>query len=216
MTRAVLFDLDGTLTASGEGIVRSVQYALEQMGREVPDPSALTVFIGPPLVQEFMDFSGMTHDEAFRALELYRERYTTVGLFENHPYQGIVELLGSLRAAGIITCVASSKPEPFVLRILDHFGMTELFDQVVGATLDEKRTAKADVIDEALARLGMRDEKDSVIMVGDRAQDARGALAASVGFVGVTYGYGTRGELLDAGAHTIVDTVDELGRVLLA
>ena len=109
MPKAVLFDLDGTLTASGEGIVRSVQYALEKMGREVPDPSALTVFIGPPLVQEFMDFSGMSHEEALRALELYRERYTTVGLFENHPYQGIIELLGTLRAAGILTCVASSR-----------------------------------------------------------------------------------------------------------
>jgi phosphoglycolate phosphatase len=159
VAKAVLFDLDGTLTASGEGIIKSVQYALEKMGREVPDPSALSVFIGPPLVQEFMDFSGMSHEEALRALELYRERYTTVGLFENHPYQGIIELLGTLRAVGIITCVASSKPEPFVLRILDHFGMTDLFDQVVGATLDEKRTAKADVINEALVRLGMRGEK---------------------------------------------------------
>lgn len=215
MPKAVLFDLDGTLTASGEGIVRSVQYALEKMGREVPDPSALTVFIGPPLVQEFMDFSGMSHEEALRALELYRERYTTVGLFENHPYQGIIELLGTLRAAGILTCVASSKPEPFVQRILDHFGMTGLFDQVVGATLDEKRTAKADVINEALVRLGIRDERNMVTMVGDRAQDARGAQAASVGFVGVTYGYGSREELLSAGATTVVDTVDELGRVLL-
>lgn len=215
MTKAVLFDLDGTLTASGEGIVKSVQYALERMGREVPDPSALTVFIGPPLVQEFIDFSGMTHEEALRALELYRERYTTVGLFENRPYQGIVELLESLRAAGITTCVASSKPEPFVQRILDHFGMAGLFDQVVGATLDEKRTAKADVIEEALVRLGMGGERDAVTMVGDRAQDARGAQAAGVGFVGVTYGYGSREELVGAGAQTVVDTVDELGRVLV-
>ena len=128
---------------------------------------------------------------------------------------GIIELLGTLRAAGILTCVASSKPEPFVQRILDHFGMTGLFDQVVGATLDEKRTAKADVINEALVRLGMRDERNMVTMVGDRAQDARGAQAASVGFVGVTYGYGSREELLSAGATTVVDTVDELGRVLL-
>ena len=132
-----------------------------------------------------------------------------------HPYQGIVELLGTLRATGITTCVASSKPEPFVLKILDHFGMTGLFDQVVGATLDEKRTAKADVINEALRRLGIHDEKDMVTMVGDRAQDARGAQAASVGFVGVTYGYGSREELLSAGATAVVDTVDELGRVLL-
>lgn len=93
--------------------------------------------------------------------------------------------------------------------------MTGLFDQVVGATLDEKRTAKADVINEALVRLGMRDERNMVTMVGDRAQDARGAQAASVGFVGVTYGYGSREELLSAGATTVVDTVDELGRVLL-
>lgn len=214
MAKAVLFDLDGTLTASGEGIVKSVQYALEKMGREVPDTSALTVFIGPPLVQEFMDFSGMTHEEAMRALELYRERYTTVGLFENHPYQGIVELLGSLRAAGTATCVASSKPEPFVQRILDHFGMSGLFDQVVGATLDEKRTAKADVIEEALRRLGMDGERDAVIMVGDRAQDARGALAAGVGFVGVRYGYGSREELVGAGATVVVDSVDELLQVL--
>ena len=215
MTKAVLFDLDGTLTASGEGIVKSVQYALERMGREVPDPSALTVFIGPPLVQEFMGFSGMTHEEALRALDLYRERYTTVGLFENHPYQGIVELLGSLRAGGITTCVASSKPEPFVQRILDHFGMAGLFDQVVGATLDEKRTAKADVINEALVQLGMSGERDSVIMVGDRAQDACGAQSAGVGFVGVTYGYGTREELLGAGAQVVVDSVVELGCVLV-
>ena len=215
MPKAVLFDLDGTLTASGEGIVRSVQYALEKMGREVPDPSALTVFIGPPLVQEFMDFSGMSHEEALRALELYRERYTTVGLFENHPYQGIIELLGTLRAAGILTCVASSKPEPFVQRILDHFGMTGLFDQVVGATLDEKRTARQMRSTRLSFVWVCVSERNMVTMVGDPAQDARGAQAASVGFVGVTYGYGSREELLSAGATTVVDTVDELGRVLL-
>lgn len=215
MVDAALFDLDGTLTESGEGIIKSVQYALEKVGHPEPDAEKLRVFIGPPLIDQFMSYSGLDRDTAHQALAYYRERYSTIGLFENRPYPGVVEMLGRLSSAGMRLAVASSKPEPFVLRIVEHFGMSNFFDEIVGSTMDEKRTHKSEVIDEALARLGMMEKKDHVAMVGDREHDVMGAREAGVRCIAVSYGYGTVGELRAAHPEAIISSASELADYLL-
>ena len=131
MYRAILFDLDGTLTQSGEGITKSVQYALEKLGKPEPDLKKLEVFVGPPLLQQFMKYAGLDEETAVKAVEYYRERYTDVGIFENRPYPGVEEMLEGLKRKGYILAVASSKPERFVRRILDHFHLTGYFQEDV-------------------------------------------------------------------------------------
>lgn len=215
MKRAVLFDLDGTLTESGEGIIKSVQYALEKMGKPEPDGEKLRVFIGPPLLEQFMEYVGLTKEEAEQAVFYYRERYSSVGLFENRPYPGVERMLGALKENGFLLSVASSKPEKFVLQILKYFKMDSYFDETAGATMDGKRSEKADVIEEALRRLQMGDHRDRVIMVGDKKHDVAGAEAAGIPCIAVAYGYGTMEELKAANPLKIVDTVEELQEYLL-
>lgn len=215
MRKAILFDLDGTLTESGEGIIKSVQHALGKMRRPEPEQDKLRVFIGPPLTTQFMAYAGFTREEAEKAVAFYRERYSTVGLFENRPYPGIPEMLRVLREHGYLTAVASSKPEKFVRQILDHFAMTDLFDEIVGATFDEKRTEKKDVVLEALRRLDMLDARDQVLMVGDKEHDVFGAREEGLACIAVAYGYGSMEELTAAQPFRIVNTVEELQQALL-
>ena len=127
MYRAILFDLDGTLTQSGEGITKSVQYALEKLGKPEPDLKKLEVFVGPPLLQQFMKYAGLDEETAVKAVEYYRERYTDVGIFENRPYPGVEEMLEGLKRKGYILAVASSKPERFVHRISGSFSPDRIF-----------------------------------------------------------------------------------------
>lgn len=215
MNRLILFDLDGTLTDSAPGIVRCVQYALEKMGRPVPPFEELTCFVGPPLLEQFMEFCGFTREEAAKAVEYYRERYRGTGIFENQVYPGIPEMLFRLKQAGYRLGVASSKPEIFVRQILEHFDLLGDLDPVAGSELDGRRTDKGEVIEEALRRGSWGDRRNQVIMCGDRCYDARGAADHGLGFVGVSYGYGSRRELEEAGAERIADTVEELERTLL-
>ena len=216
MSRYLLFDLDGTLTESGEGIIRSVQYALEKMGKPETDVQKLRSFIGPPLIPQFMSFSGMTREEAGQAVQFYRERYSTTGVFENRPYPGIPEMLQTLTDRGYVLSVASSKPEHYVRQILEHFGLTPFFHEIVGANMDEKRTEKADVIEEALKRLGLSDQRDRAIMVGDKEHDVLGAQKAGIPCVAVTYGYGSEKELGQVSPWRLVSSVAELGEYLLS
>ena len=216
MKTALLFDLDGTLTDPGEGITKSVQYALEKLGRPEPDRDKLRVFVGPPLLEQFMAFGDFGREEAARAVELYRERFAPVGIFENQVYPGIPELLEALRAQGFRLAVASSKPEKFVERILAHFRLDAYFEQAAGATMDQRRTAKADVIEEALRRLGLEERRDQALMIGDKEHDVLGARAAGLDCVGVSYGYGTLAELEAAGAAAIAASPEELGSILRA
>lgn len=216
MKKAILFDLDGTLTESGEGIMKSVQYALEKMGRPESDLKKLRVFIGPPLLEQFMRYAGMSRREAEKAVSYYRERYSAVGIFENRPYPGIVETLEVLRADGFLLAVASSKPEKFVLQVLEYFHMENCFDEAVGSEMDGRRSKKADVIEEVLRRLGMTEKRDQVIMVGDKEHDVIGAEEAGIPCVAVAYGYGTAEELKEAKPVKIVHTVEELREYLLA
>ncbi len=207
----LLFDLDGTLTDPREGITKSVQYALSKAGIVEKDLDKLTVFIGPPLIDSFMTFYGLTEEKAREALVWYRERFRPVGIFENKVLEGIPEMLSDLKACGYYLAVASSKPEPFVLQILEKFGLLRWFDDVTGATLDEKRSEKKDVIEEALRRAGIGTEgRKKVLMIGDRKHDVEGAASCGVDSLGLYAGFAEPGELEAAGADYICQTVKDM------
>ncbi len=216
--RSILFDLDGTLTDPKVGITTCVQYALEHFGIHEPDNTKLESFIGPPLQDSFMKFYQMEKETAKKAVEKYRERFSTVGLYENEVYEGIPNLLRELKATGCCLAVASSKPTVFVERILQHFEIADCFDIVVGSELNGARVEKAEVVAEALRRLEEKNPIDraTVVMVGDRCFDIQGAKENGIDSIGVAYGYATEGELEESGATFVVQTVEELRRCLLA
>lgn len=210
MYKAILFDLDGTLTESGEGITKCVQYALEKLGKPESDLKKLEVFIGPPLMEQFMKYAGLDEETARRAVEYYRERYSTTGIFENRPYPGVEEMLQELKRKKYLLAVASSKPEYFVKQILDYFHLTEYFDEIVGSELNGSRTNKIEVIEETLRRLGLDKHREQVIMVGDKEHDVLGARAAGLECVAVSYGYGTAEELTAAQPLQTVSSTEEI------
>lgn len=206
----ILFDLDGTLTDSGPGITRCVQYALASFGIEEPDLEKLNCYVGPPLLESFMNFAGLGCEEAQQAITKYRERYEAEGIFENEVYEGIPEVLAYLKEKGKILAVASSKPEKYVEQILEHFEIRKYFTVVTGSEMNETRTDKGEVIAETLRRLGAEDSRSDVVMVGDRSYDVIGARENGLLCVGVSYGYGGREELEAAGAAKVCDTPEEL------
>ena len=208
---AVLFDLDGTLTESGEGIVRSAAHALRKLGAPTLSEDILRRFVGPPLLESFMRYGGLTEARALRAVELYRERYLDVGWKENRVYPGIPELLAELKTRGARVILASSKPELSCRRVLDYFGLLAHFDAVCAIRWDEHHADKAEIVRRALSELpgGLR-----ACMVGDRRYDMEGARANGVFALGVSYGYGSREELEAAGADAVADTVEDLRGIL--
>ncbi len=215
--RYLLFDLDGTLTDPKVGITTCVQYALNHFGIYESDNTKLEPFIGPPLQDSFMQFYGMSSQNAQKAVEKYRERFSEVGLYENSIYEGIAELLSQLHCGGCRLAVASSKPTVFVEKILSHFNIADYFDVVVGSELDGSRVRKEEVVQEALKQLekfGAANPKKTV-MIGDRCFDIEGAKEHNLDSIGVTYGYSQPGELEKAGATFVVNSVAELSRLLL-
>ena len=210
----VLFDLDGTLTDPVQGICGSVRYALEKAGRPVGPIENYHKYIGPPLLHSFEVYANATPEEAQELLGYYRERFSTVGLFENEVYPGMPELLDRLCQAGKTMMVATSKPEVFARKILDHFQLAAYFSFVGGATLDGVRSTKEEVIDYVLKTKEVVSLSE-VIMVGDRKFDILGAKHAGVSSVGCVYGYGSREELETAGADYVVDSIGELQNLLL-
>ena len=212
--QTILFDLDGTLTEPAEGITNSVAYALAKFGITVTDREELLRFIGPPLMDSFMEYYGFDEAKARQAVAYYREYFSVKGLFENSVIQCIKELLEELQAAGKQLVVATSKPEYFSLQILEKFGLLSYFTFVAGATMDETRTRKADVIAYALEHISY-ESKASTVMVGDRHHDIEGARALGLDAIGVTFGYGSREELQGAGATYVVDTIAQLRQRLL-
>ncbi len=209
----ILFDLDGTLTDSAEGIVNSTVHALHKRDITVTDRSELRKFVGPPLIDSFMQFYGYTHEEAVQAVADYREYYTDRGIWENTVYPGIPELLSALKAAGKTVIMATSKPEHFAKQIAVRFGLAEYFDLIAGSTMDETRTKKSDVITYALTQLNA--DAARAVMVGDRFYDVAGAHALSIPCIGVTFGYGSEEELRTAGAVAIAHDTTDLHRLLL-
>ena len=216
----ILFDLDGTLTDPGEGITNSVAHALKKWGIEVADRSTLYRFIGPPLKDSFMDYCGFDDDaEGERAVAAYREYYHDIGIYENLVYDGIEELLKALKEKGKTVVLATSKPEPYAIRILVHFGLDKYFDVIAGATMDSTRVKKADVIAYAIEKiedkLGHPLDRTTAVMVGDRCQDVEGATANGLDSIGVLFGYGDEDEHEAAGATYIAPTVANVGEILL-
>ncbi len=213
MMEYLLFDLDGTLTDPKEGICKSVEHALAAFGIKVNSLDDLEPFIGPPLNVSFKEFYGFDDDKANKAVSIYRERYSKVGLFENEIYPGIAECLKNLHEMGKKLAVASSKPGVFVEKILKHFEIDSYFDVVVGSGLDGSRNSKEEVVEEALHQLGVLEDdtkKAHTAMIGDRKFDIEGAKAFGLKSIGVSFGYAPENELEEAGADHIVDTVNEL------
>lgn len=209
MTRALLFDLDGTLTDSAPGILACIEYALVDMGIPVPPQDELRVFLGPPLMLTFTQGFGMSTEQATYALAKYRERYHDVGLFENSVYDGIPELLDALAARDFTLAVATSKPTYSATRILERFELADSFAFIGGAGLDGSRDTKADVIAHTLVELraqGLDVSVPEVVMIGDRHHDVDGARAHGIDCVGVLWGYGSVSELTDAGAIALVES----------
>ncbi len=214
--KTILFDLDGTLTDPKVGITTCCQYGLRAVGVDVPDLKELEQFIGPPLIPAFQEVYGITEDQARLALEKYRERFTDIGIYENELLPGVPQMLEALKAAGKVVATASSKPEPFVKRILEHFAIDGYFDEIAGSTMDEKHAGKAEVVADVLRRLHIpEEEKDSVIMVGDRKHDVEGAAAHGIRTIAVTFGYGSVEELTTVGAWKLAHTMEELTALLL-
>lgn len=210
MYSTILFDLDGTLTDPGRGITNSVAYALEKRNITVPDKTELYRFIGPPLADSFAKFYGFSDEECQTAIEYYREYFKDRGIFENEVYEGVPEMLRELTAAGKRIILATSKPEEFAVRILDHFELAKYFDFAAGATMDGARSKKADVIRYALDSCGITDVS-SCAMIGDREHDILGAAAVGMDSVGVLWGYGSPKEFEAAGA---VYTAENVGDIL--
>ena len=210
MTKTILFDLDGTLTDSGEGIINCASLVLEHFGLPVPDRQTMRVFVGPPLHETFVKF-GVPDEKADEAVKVYRSRYHTVGKFENTPYPGIREILARLQTEGHRLLVATSKPEALSIEILEKFDLAKYFHRICGASMDRSRSTKENVIAYLLKENGT---SDNMIMVGDTAFDVIGAAAHGIPTIGVSWGYGEVADMEKAGAIAIVYTTDDLYELL--
>lgn len=213
MYKYVLFDLDGTLTNPEIGITNSVMYALEKFGISVEDRKELHPFIGPPLTYSFQTFYGLSKEDSELAVKYYRERFSVNGLYENEVYNGVEKMLEEVKASGKTLIIATSKPEEFALKILEHFDLLKYFDFVAGATMDGSRGEKADVIRYALEISGIED-KSQAIMIGDREYDILGAKEHGLDSMGVLFGFGDYEELSKAGANYIVENVADILKYL--
>ncbi len=204
----ILFDLDGTLVDSYQGIAGGVCYALEKMGWPIPDQSILKLFIGPPLGESFTKHCAMSQAESETAITEYRHYYKSQGMYEMAMYEGISEMLHGLKASGKRLAVATSKPQPFAVKILENLNLIAYFDVIAGSGLDGSLATKAAVIDHCLLELGCTngDDKTGVLMVGDREHDVLGAAALHIDCLGVLFGFGSIEELEEAGAIGIVQS----------
>lgn len=209
MYHTILFDLDGTLTDPGEGITNSVAYALEKWNIYVENRTELYSFIGPPLKDSSMDFYSFSEEQAEQAVACYREYFQDRGIFENVVYEGVEEMLKTLKASGRKIILATSKPEEFAVRILEHFHLAAYFDFIGGASMDGTRVKKADVISYALKESKVTDLSGAV-MIGDRKHDILGAAQAGLDSIGVLYGYGDEAELREAGALYLAERVEDI------
>lgn len=208
--KTILFDLDGTLTDSGEGIINCAALALEHFGIAVPSREEMRVFVGPPLHEIFLKF-GIPTDKTQEAIQIYRSRYIPIGKYENTPYPGIRELLEQLKAQGHALYVATSKPEGMSVDILEHFDLAKYFDRICGASMDTSRSTKEAVIAYLLEQHG---SKDNMVMIGDTKFDVLGAKTHGIPTIGVSWGYGTVDDLKNAGAVAIAHSTEELFRLL--
>ncbi len=210
---AILLDLDGTITDSAPGITDTLAYTFEQLGMPVPEYEQLLRWVGPPIMDSFRDLAGMDAATADRALAIYRERYLDRGAYDATLFDGMGTLVQQIAAAGIPLSLATSKPELPATLMLEHFTIAHCFTVITGASADETRSEKADVVEEALRRLRDLDVPlDNVVMVGDRIHDIEGAAAHGVPTIAVTWGYGSDAE--HAEAALVASSTDELRSLL--
>lgn len=210
----VIFDFDGTVTDTGEGILKSLQYSFAQMGDPVPDLSDLKKFIGPPIHYSFVTFYGVKEEDVGKYIEKYRERYRKIGIYECCLYDGMLDTLKTLRKNGVKIGIASSKPVSLIYDVMNYLKITELFDAVVGTRFDDSNhSGKKDLVMQSMAELGATD-KSRVLMVGDRYFDIDGAKGAGVDSCGVLFGYGNEQEFKEHGASYIVRTAQEIVKLV--
>lgn len=211
MAKTLFFDLDGTLTDSGPGIMNCAAFALESLGLPVPERAALRAFVGPPLREIFPKF-GVPEAQVDEAVRIFRSRYIPIGKFENSPYPGMGALLQRLKEAGFPLYVATSKPEVTAVEVLEHFGLAGYFEKICGASMERGRETKQEVIACLLDQIGA---PDRVLMIGDTDYDVLGAKAHGIGTIGCTWGYGDVESLRRTGALALADTPEELYTMLL-
>ena len=216
MYRYIFFDLDGTLTDSKEGVVNCVRYAAQKLGGPQLDDETVLKFIGPPLQDSFMRYCGFSAEKGLEAVQVFRERYVPVGQYENRPGPGLVEMCRRLREKGYVLALASSKPEELCVSICDRFGLAPYLSATTGSPPDGD-WEKADVIREAMRRLGLTEtDKPAILMVGDRKFDVLGAKECGIDCAGVEFfGYAAPGELAQAGAVAVVSNAEELEQFIL-
>ncbi|MCR5441845.1 MAG: HAD-IA family hydrolase [Lachnospiraceae bacterium] len=208
----ILFDLDGTLTDSGPGIINGFEYSLGKMGIDVPDRASLRRFVGPPLGDSFEKTLGFSPEDAAKGIAFYKEYYAEKGVYENDVYPGIPELLEKLKESGKKLLVATTKAELMANVVMDHFGLRKYFDLMVASNNTDRKN-KIDVLNYAIENGGV--DRERAVMVGDRFYDITGAAHFGMTSVGVLYGYGSRQELEEAGATHIAESVDSLYDILL-
>jgi phosphoglycolate phosphatase len=209
MKKYILFDLDGTLTEPQQGIVNSVKYSLEKLGIKDYNESILPSFIGAPLSQAYKEYFGLSEEKATEAIRLFREYFNPKGIFENHVYPGVEDLLSRLYSDGYTLAVATLKPLPATLRVLEHFGLKKYFTEVCGSDLKRTDEVKADIIGNAVSALGIKD-KNLAVMVGDRKHDLIGAKENGIDCICVLYGHGSKEELENAGAVLFAETAQDV------
>ncbi len=209
----VLFDLDGTLTDSAEGIINCAIYSFEKMELTLRERDWYRVFIGPPLKVTYAEDCGLNEEDTVRAIAYFRERYFTVGKYENCVYGGIEDMLKNLKNAGLRLAVATSKLENTAKEILAHFGLDSYFDYIGGGLPDGSRDYKNQVIEYVMDIL--KADKRKTVMIGDRIHDIEGAHKVGIDSIGALYGYGSREELENAGALFIADTPQDITKLLL-
>jgi len=213
MIQYILFDFDGTLYDTVEGIEKSAQYALAKLGVSA-ELEELRCFAGPPLVDKFMEMYGFSHEKAWEARGLFQERYIPVGVYESRPFPCMKEFLAALKQSGLTLAVATSKPLDLAEHLLDRAGMRSFFSVVRGSTLDGNNNTKQEIVERVIADLGAK--KEDCVLVGDTKYDVAGAHAAGIACIGVRYGYAAPGELESAGADAIAEDLDELEKMLTA
>ncbi len=211
----ILFDLDGTLTDSGPGILNCLEYALEDQGIPIPERDQMRALLGPPLVDTFRDVFGMNSQQIAQAIDKYRERYHDIGLFENSVYEGVPELLAELQDAGLRMATATSKPEYSATRILQHFELDQYFEFIGAAALDGTRDSKSLVIKHTLENTNTSPTSHNMIMIGDRRHDVHGAREHGIDTIGVLWGYGDAIELEDAGVTDLATNTENLKNLLI-
>ena len=211
----VIFDFDGTITDTGEGILKSLQYSFEANGKQAPDLSDLKKFIGPPIHYSYVTFYNIPEEEVPLYITKYRERYRKLGIYECYIYDGMKEAIERLRENGVKIGIASSKPIKLIYDVMDHLGITDLFDAVTGTLFDDSNhSGKTDLVLEAMEKLGAKN-KEKVLMVGDRYFDIDGAAGAGVDSCGVLFGYGNKEEFEEHGATYIVKKAEDIIDIVL-